>query len=186
MSMTGQVRDLQANLFESSLRFVVLKLEHCMLIVAQQEIAALEPVLDVHPLTDDDKSQIQGTAAGILRLADGLCPVYALDANLQCLTSIPASYRICSIFRHHGHHYAVACAEVQLLPKSALQLHAVPNSLVNVKSPIKLLLVNDSRLLLGTTSASLYTHLCFRRDAEVIQLSDHLSDRARSTRGQAS
>jgi hypothetical protein len=172
--MNTQVRDLQANVFESSARFVVLKLEQIMLLVAQQEIAALEPVLDVQSLStsESENENIRGAPAGMLQLATGECPVYSLDSNLQCTASIAPSHRICAIFRHHGNDYAVTCAEVQLLPRAALQPYEVPSSLVNVKSPIKLLLVNEKQLLLGTTSAALYAHLCSRREAEIIPFNE--------------
>jgi hypothetical protein len=170
--MKTEVRDLQANVFESSARFVVLKLDQIMLLVAQQEIAALEPVLDVQPLASIESDKIRGNPAGVLQLETGVCPVYSLDINLQCTTHISPAHRICAIFRHHGNDYAVTCAEVQLLPRSALQPYEVPQSLVNVKSPIKLLLVNDKQLLLGTTSAALYSHLCMRREADIIRFSE--------------
>jgi hypothetical protein len=170
--MINQVRDLKANVFESSTRFVVLKLDQIRLVLAQQEIAALEPVLDVQAPTSIDGASMPGTPAGVLQLATGVCPVYSLDINLQCSNSIPSSHRICAIFRHHGNDYAVTCAEVQLLPRSALEPYDVPRSLVNIKSPIKLLLVNDKQLLLGTTSAALFAHLCTRREADVINLSE--------------
>lgn len=183
--MITPAREQMDDHFDKAARFVVLKLESISLIIVQQEIEALEPVLDVQPhavtATDVSKpSEVskaevsKANAAGRLSLANGDCPVYALNSSLKCVAAIPLPHRICAIMRHREQRYALSCTEVQLLPRGALAIHDVPKSLLSLQSPVKLLIVNDGQLLLGTTAAALYVHVTGRMDAEIIQFDERV------------
>src|SRR4051794_2250397 len=126
--MDGQLRDLNTNPLDQAQRFVVLALDEVALILAQQEIQALEPVLDVKPV-DAASAEKNNRAAGMLSLADGTSLVYALDGELRQLAKIPESHRICAIMNYREQRYALSCKEVRLAPRSALGLHEIPRPL---------------------------------------------------------
>jgi hypothetical protein len=173
--MTTPGREWTGNQFDRVERFVVLQLESISLIVSQAEIVALEPVLDVQSASPSDASiyveQIETphvNAAGYLLLSSGPCAVFSLDTDLQCLAGIPATHRICAVMRNRQESYALSCVAVSLLSKTEVSFHATPRAMLNVRSPVMQLLVNDGKLLLGTTAATLYAHLSMRSEGDVI------------------
>ena len=177
--MHRHVYDLQPNALAQAERFVVLVLDQVALILTQQEITALEPVLDVQPIASADVVG-KNTPAGKLVFADGDCFVYALDSDLQSQVTIPQSHRICALLTGRNERYALTCKEVRLLPHSALTVHEIPQPLMQKKvaSPVKWLVVNDGQLLLGTTAAALFAHVSKSVEAEIISFDEH----ARRTR----
>jgi hypothetical protein len=175
--MITPVREWSANYFERADRFVALQLEQNSLIVVQSEVIALEPVLDVQPMNAADIPN-HANASGFLPLNSGACPVFTLDANLQSQHCIPTTHRICAVMRNAQHEYAVSCVAVSLLARSEINLYPTPRIMLNSRSPILQLMVHDGKLLLGTSSSSLYAHLVVQPEADVISF----EQRARRTR----
>lgn len=170
--MDTSTHDLAAS-FDRAERFVALALDQVSLIVAQQEIQALEPVLDAEPISSFDESGL-APAAGTLALPSGPCPVFALDSDLRALSEIPAQHRICAIMNHRDRMYAVSCKEVRLLTRGTVEFHAVPRPLESrsLNSPIKTLVVNGQSLLLGTSARALFAHIVRNRGAQVIDFDE--------------
>jgi len=162
-----QIHELAANSLDRAKLFVVLGLEGCALAIPQNEVRALEPVLDVRPLTKPAPN-----AAGFLSLDGRQCLVYALDSDFKCLATIPSQHRICAILSHRDESYALACVEVRMLPRSALATHEIPRALANQKSPVRALVVSNNQLLLGTTSSAIFAHVS-QLNAEVIPFDEH-------------
>jgi hypothetical protein len=180
--MEGQVHELATNSLDRAQRFVVLVLDDIALILAQQEIQALEPVLDVSSIpTAVAAAPTKHNAAGMLSLDGHPCLVYALDSELAYLPQIPPQHRICAIMNYRDEPYALSCKEVRLLPRSALGLHDIPRPLLRSKmaSPVKWLVISDGHLLLGTTAAALFAHVSRSIDAEIISF-DERSRRLRT------
>jgi len=175
--MTNKVYDFTQQSLDTATRFVVLVLEEIALVLPQHEIKALEPALDVKASILQTADANQASVAGELALAEGTCPVYAFDADLRCLSTIPSPHRICAILhkgqQNHHEQYAVSCVEVRLIARSKLALHEIPR-LLKQKSPVKSLIVSDGQLLLGTTAAALFAHVASRIDAQVLPFDERL------------
>ncbi len=182
--LANAVADMWATTLGRAERFVVLVLDDISLIVAQQEIRALEPVLDVQTSTTPNGNAKHANAAGTLTLAGGVCHVYSLDGELKNLPKIPESHRICAIMNHRDIPYALSCKEVRLLQRSLLSLREIPKALLPKKTgnpavnpggtPIKCLVINENNLLLGTTATALFAHLARIPDAEIISFEERL------------
>lgn len=171
--MITSVREWAGSPFDRTERFVTLQLEEMTLVVMQAEVVALEPALDVQT-TNMESLPDHANAAGYLPLANGACPVYALDANLQSVARVPEAHRICAVMRNRDGNYALSCIAVQLVARGEIVVYATPRSMLNTRSPILQLLVHDGKLLLGTTAAAVYAHLDSRADADVISFEQRI------------
>jgi len=173
--MIAPVREWSGNQFERAERFVVLQLDEVSLVVAQTEVVALEPVLDVKLAAESQESATRHEhASGYLPQSTGECSVFALNAELQCLAYIPETHRICAVMRNRQEPYALSCAAVHLLSRVDIAFHPTPRSLLNARSPVLQLMVHDGKLLLGTTAATMYSHLVARNDSDVISFEDRI------------
>jgi len=173
--MIASVREWSGTPFERAERFVVLQLDEVSLVVAQTEVVALEPVLDVKMSAESNESDTRHEhASGYLSLVAGECSVFALNAELQCLAYIPETHRICAVMRNRQENYALSCAAVHLLSRTDIAFHATPRSMLNARSPVLQLMVHDAKLLLGTTAATMYSHLVARTDTGVISFEDRI------------
>jgi len=178
--MIAPIREWSGNQFERAERFVVLQLDEISLVVAQTEIVALEPVLDVKLAAESQESDTRHEhASGYLPQTSGECSVFALNAELQCLAYIPETHRICAVMRNRQEPYSLSCVAVHLLSRADIVFHATPRSMLNTRSPVLQLMVHSGRLLLGTTAAAMYSHLTARSDSDVISFEER-SRRIRS------
>ena len=173
MRTEGRIYEFAATAPTDAERFVALSLDDIALLVAQREIHALEPVLDVASHAQPATTK-HAYAAGVLELAGGTCPVYALDGELRPLPKIPQQHRICAIMNYRDAPYSLTCREVRLLSRTALSMHDIPRPLLRQNtSPVKSLGVADGRLLLVTTAAALFAHVSHNVEAEIISFDDH-------------
>jgi len=173
--MVTQVREWSGNPFERAERFVVLQLDEISLVTAQTEVVALEPVLDVKLSAESGESEARHEhASGYLPLTAGECSVFALNSELRCLAYIPETHRICAVMRNRQENYALSCIAVHLLSRADISFHATPRSMLNSRSPVLQLMVNEGRLLLGTTAAAMYSHLVARSESGVISFEDRI------------
>ncbi len=175
--MIASVREWSGNLFDRAERFVVLQLENISVVVLQSDVVALEPVLDMHAYADDaigEGASARENSSGYLSLADGQCPVFALNADLQCLAYVPDEHRICAVIKNRQANYALSCVAVELLSRADIVFHPTPRSMLNPRSPVLQLMVHAGKLLLATTASSMYAHLVTRTDGDVISFEQHI------------
>lgn len=161
--MNTPVHEFPAAGLSEATRCVVLGLEHCALLLAQSEVLALEPVLDARPPPAELRN-----ATAVVQVAGADCPVYSLDSDLNCLSQLPPRHRICAVLNHTRGPFALSCAEVRMVERSALVMHALPGAFAARSGPLRALVALNGRLLLGTTAAALLAHLTQPRAAEVI------------------
>lgn len=85
-----------------------LSIDGLRLLLAQSEIAALEPMVDVQM---DDR----GSRVGILQRDDEPCPVYFPSATLQPVADeFVATRRICVVLRDGSNVFGIACDAVEM------------------------------------------------------------------------
>jgi len=123
------------------------------LLVPQQEIVSLEPLLDMtHEL------QIPG-AVGTLPFREAWWPVFCLSGNLDLLTELPDGRRYCMLLTNGEDGFGLACDQIEPLRQQPGRLQPLPTCMKLPHSPVQGLVVIRDGLGYVTDTASLAVFL---------------------------
>lgn len=115
----------------------VLLIDGLKLLLPQNTIHALEPVLDVEAGAD------ASDAAGWIAYQGQQWPVYCLAKDLTALPDIPASRRVCVILNAAQGYFCLVCDNVQMLDGRQVEMTALPVCMKSTRSPFHYLAVLD-------------------------------------------
>lgn len=124
-----QVNPIDANT-EWPERFAVLVFAGLQVLIPQNDIFSLEPIIDMTPPDADSRS------VGQLQQSGHAWSLYALSANLTLLTSRPDSYRIAILIKNSQPVCGLLCEQVYSIERSEISIHPVPAAMQCENSPL--------------------------------------------------
>lgn len=111
-------------------RFAVLVFAGLQVLIPQNDIYSLEPIIDMTPPVADSRS------VGQLQQSGQAWSLYALSANLTLLTSCPDSYRIAILIKNSQPACGLLCEQVYTIERSEISIHPVPTAMQCKNSPL--------------------------------------------------
>lgn len=138
--------------------FAVLSIDGLSLLLPQQDIHTVEPVLDLELATGE------GGCAGWINRDEERWPIYCLSADLEPIQELPIERRVCVILDHDelGFGFGLACEQMTTLQQAHLNFFAVPECMRMPGSPVRALARHDEQVLCVTTAADLAGFLAYR------------------------
>jgi len=136
--------------------FAVLSIDGLNLLLPQQDIHTVEPVLDLEPATSE------GVQVGWISRDQERWPVYCLSADLEPMRELPIERRVCVILDHDELGFGLACEQMTTLQQAHLSFFAVPECMRMPGSPLRALARHDEGVLCVTTAADLAGFLAHR------------------------
>jgi hypothetical protein len=112
-------------------RFAVLQLAGIALLVPLHEVYSLESAIDV------DSTRKSGGSVGAIRNAESWFTVFCLSDNLEPISTLQATFRICAILATADAAVGLACRSVSSVDSSVLAHHPLPECMRTVHSPIQ-------------------------------------------------
>ena len=137
-------------------RQMVVAIDALELVLPQDDIKGVESVLDMRPSGGGE------VACGHVGLGGDCCPVYALDSGLCVVLVPPPRRRVCVVIEHQGARVGFLADGVTPLQTGSARDEAIPPAMTVEGSPIRGLIVHDSRVLFATTAAGLGEWLASR------------------------
>lgn len=142
---------MQANPIDATIewpeRFAVLVFAGLQVLIPQNDIYTLEPIIDMTPPVTDSSS------VGQLQQSGQAWSLYALSANLTLLTSRPDSYRIAILMKHTQPACGLLCEQVYSIERSEINIHPVPAAMHCKDSPLlALALVGEEVRCISSTT----------------------------------
>jgi len=152
--------------------FAVLSIEGLSLLLPQQDIHTVEPVLDLE-LTTGERGY-----AGWINREEERWPVYCLSADLEPLRDLPIERRVCVILDHDESGFGLACEQMTTLQQAHLSFFAVPECMRTPGLPVRALARHDEGVLCVTTAVDLAGFLAHRDDLPAAPQQDLVSEGA--------
>jgi hypothetical protein len=126
-------------------RYVIVTIGKLRLLLPQPHIYALEPALDVEPIT--------GVAVGQIRVENVHWPVYCLSEALTPIRTIPISRRICALLRIDSGLFGLLCDQLALSQwHNGLAILPLPDCMRTPASRLRGLAIQGKEVL-GVVSA---------------------------------
>lgn len=132
-------------------QMVLLKIGQTQLLLAQDQVRAVESLLDLQV------QQAQPGSVGWVAFGGQRWPAFALDHELYLQTALAESSRACVLLQHGTAQrlLALVCDEVQVLAQFTAGLHALPDAMCVLQSPLQALSRMDGKLVCLTEAARL-------------------------------
>jgi hypothetical protein len=111
-------------------RFAVLVFAGLQILIPQNEIYSLEPIIDMTPPVADSHS------VGQLQQSGHAWSLYALSANLTLLSSRPDIYRCAILIKNSQPAWGLLCEQVYTVERSQISIHPVPPVMHGKNSPL--------------------------------------------------
>ncbi len=143
----------QTNALVSDNDLALLSIDDLNLLLPQAAIRSLEPALDVEPHEGND------VIAGLLWFDGERWPVHCLDKDLAALTRIPASRRVCVVFRAARGYFCVLCDAVRMLRREQAKTTPLPVCMNAGGNPFYSLAVLDRGVGCLTSVDDLMAHV---------------------------
>jgi hypothetical protein len=137
--------------------YVLLSLGTRALLMPQNDIRALESVLDVQT------SAQPAHGVGWLQFENNDWPVYSLDEALQPLSAIPSTQRICALLGSPDGSFGLTCTNATTLRDTEKHIRPIPAAMRNQESPLCGLAIHGGRIGLVCTADTLAQFLRLRR-----------------------
>ena len=131
------------------------------ILLPQSEICTLAPIQDL--------SLVGRRASGVVGwfpLAGRRWPVYCLDEALHPLPHLPPGQRLCALVKLNTSYFGLVCANVAIVPGSAVRIWPVPAAMALPDSPLQGLSRHADSVALVSTAAALATVLGVSEAAE--------------------
>ncbi|MDD1606491.1 MAG: hypothetical protein LUP96_07335 [Methylococcaceae bacterium] len=120
---------MQADPIYTSEHFAVLSFDGLQLLIPQNDIYSLEPIVDITPSADN-------SSLGQLQQGSQVWSLYALSSDLTLLTSRPDSYHIVILMKNVQPAFGLLCEQVQTIERSQIRIHPVPPAMNCKNSPL--------------------------------------------------
>jgi hypothetical protein len=114
-------------------RFAVLQLTRIALLVPLHEVYSLESAIDI------DSLRKSGRSVGAIRRAESWFSVFSLSDNLEPISTLQVTFRICAILATADAAVGLACRSVSSVDSAVLAHHPLPECMRTVRSPIQAL-----------------------------------------------
>lgn len=154
--MTDSVEKFEVGPWLETPHFALLSIDGLSLLLPQQDIHTVEPVLDLEPATNG------GVHVGWISRDQERWPVHCLSADLELMRELPIERRVCVILDHDGLGFGLACEQMTSLQQAHLSFFAVPECMRMPGSPLRALARHSERVLCVTTAADLAGFLAHR------------------------
>ena len=135
---------------EAQRRYALIELENVALLLPQQDLRAIEPVLDV-----DTRAPV-GRAAGEIRLRTGTWPVYCPSDDLEPLAQMLSARRICAMLEFEQGLFGLVCVNVASVMAAQVKRFPVPVCMPASCGVLRELGLYDSRIVCLTSAARLH------------------------------
>ena len=114
-------------------RFAVLELANIALLVPLHEVYSLESALDIDSTRKSDGS------IGAIRNGESWFTVFSLSDNLEPISTLQSTFRICAILATNDAAVGLACRSVSSIDNAVLTHHALPECMRTAHSPVQAL-----------------------------------------------
>ena len=126
-------------------RFAVLELASIALLVPLHEVYSLESAIDIDPTRNP------GGSVGSIRNAGSWFTVFSLSDNLEPMSTLQDTFRICAILASPEAAVGLACRSVSSIEDAVLAHHPLPECMRAVGSPIQGLTRRDKNIYCRTS-----------------------------------
>lgn len=137
--------------------FAVLTIDRQKLLLAQNEIRTLEPVIDI-----DKKTKLPGTV-GTLTIQNIRFPVYCVSEDLTVLEIIPTNRRICVLLDEGENSFGITCDKIETTNSEHLKFYSLPECMSLQDSPILALAIRGNELNCVTSTGRLAAYIKIRK-----------------------
>ena len=121
--------------------FAVLCVDDLLIVVPQDRVVALEPVVAVEAATDD------ANAIGSIETEGRRWPVFCIDSTLERVDAMPGSRTICAVLRGtKGRSFGVLCDLAGNAEPSEVHVVPMPSCMRHEVSPVESLAVYADRV----------------------------------------
>lgn len=134
---------------ESRQRFALIELDEVALLLPQQDLHGVEPVLDV------DTRLAAGGAAGKIRLRTGLWPVFCPSDDLEPLAQLLPKRRCCAMLLAGNQFFGLICTSVGSLLAPDVKRMPLPECMPASSAVLGELGLHAGRIVCVTSSARL-------------------------------
>lgn len=132
--------------------YSVLKLDHLVLLVPQEDVRTLEPAADL------ELGAPPPNGVGWIRLGNQRWPVFCFSAQLRRVAAVPATRRICAVLGAGAGAFGVLCSDVSLLRLPESRVDPMPEAMILPGRPIHALALHDGTVMCMTSAARLMAH----------------------------
>ncbi len=137
MKSMSRSSNAETNALAPDRDLALLSVDGLNLLLPQGAIRSLEPALDVEPQEGNE------AIAGVLWFDSERWPVHCFDEDLTALVSIPASRRVCVVFRAARGYFCVLCDAVRMLRREDVKTTPLPVCMNSGGNPFYSLAVLD-------------------------------------------
>jgi chemotaxis signal transduction protein len=135
---------------DAARRFVLLQLDDVALLLSQQDLRSIEPVLDI------DVRAASGSMVGVIQLRSGRWPVFCPSDDLQLTTDMPKKRRICAMLSVGALQFGLVCRSVSSVPVRLVKMVPVPPCMLTAEVPLRGLGLYDGRVVCVSSAERLY------------------------------
>ena len=151
--MTDSADKFDVDAWMSKPLFAVLSLEGLNLLLPQEDVHSVEPILDVEPATN------QRTAASWVDQAQERWPIYCLSPELDTMRDLPVERRVCVLLDRDEVGFGLAVEQVTALQQGQLRFFSLPICMRTPGSPVRAMACQDEAVLCVTTAIDLADYL---------------------------
>jgi hypothetical protein len=110
--------------------FANLFMDGLNLLIPQNDIYSLEPVLDMRVIDDDNG------AVGEFERGGSIWIIYALSKDLTLLATRPNAYRVIILLKNLDYACGLLCEQVQPIARNQLVIHSLPSIMDSPQLPL--------------------------------------------------
>ena len=151
--MTESAHRFDVEIWTNRQHFAALSLDGLNLLLPQEDVRSVEPVLDVEPTTS------QRTAGNWVDQEQKHWSVYCLTADLTPMGDLPVERRVCVILDHEAVRFGLSVEQVITLQQAQLSFFSLPHCMRLPGSPIRALACQNDTVLCVTTATDLADYL---------------------------